>query len=78
MAKNTGATVILSIVVVGFIAICILMLFRVVQESATLNIIFGALAAKFADAINYFTGSTASSKAKDQVIADIANKDSAK
>lgn len=51
------------------------MILNTVPDSPTLNIMFGALAAKFGDAVNYFTGSTASSKAKDQTIANVATKD---
>ena len=75
MYKNVGASIVLGVVIVGFISICTLMVMKGVQESATLNIILGAFAAKFTDAVQYFTGSTASSKAKDQTIADVATKD---
>lgn len=78
MPKNAGANLVLGVVVAGFIGVCFVVVTRVVPDSAVANLVLGVLAAKFSDAVQYFTGSTASSKAKDQTIADVATKESQK
>lgn len=69
---HMGATVACCTVLVGFVIVCGLMVTRTVQDSPSLQILFGGLIAMGQQALSYFTGSTASSKAKDQTIAAVA------
>lgn len=72
MNKHSGAAWACCIVLIGFVIVCGLMVTRTVQDSPTLQILVGGLIAMGQQALSYFTGSTASSKAKDQTIASVA------
>jgi hypothetical protein len=68
--ENLGAVIICSVIVIGYILICGIMIFHPPTDNPSAQIMFGGLSSTFSLAINYFTGSTASSKAKDRVIAN--------
>lgn len=72
--KQLGATIYCTVVTVGFIGQCVMLYLREIPASQRdiALIVVGALIASFKDVGNYFTGSTASSTAKDQTIAQIA------
>lgn len=76
MMKEIGAAIYCIIVTLGFICQCVLLYLHeipVSQRDIAL-IVIGALIASFKDVGNYFTGSTAGSQRKDDVIAEIAKK----
>jgi hypothetical protein len=64
-----GAFVVCTMVTIGYLGLCILMIFHPPVDNPTVQIMFGGLSAAFALAMNYFTGSTASSKQKDRLLA---------
>jgi hypothetical protein len=66
---KVGAFVVCTLVTVGYLGLCILMIFHPPVDNPTVQIMFGGLSAAFALAMNYFTGSTASSKQKDRLLA---------
>jgi hypothetical protein len=72
MNKSSGAAIACCTVLVGFVIVCGLMVTRTVQDSPSLQILLGGLIAMGQQALSYFTGSTASSKAKDRTIASVA------
>lgn len=73
MPKQIGQNIVCTIVVIGFVVVLALFVLRPVtlseQVLTLLNIMVGTLAAKFGDVIQFFIGSSAGSKAKDDVIA---------
>lgn len=70
--KNPGATAACCIVLIGFVGVCALMIFKAVPDSPSLQLLVGTLGAMAVSALNFFVGSTQSSKAKDQTIASVA------
>ena len=75
---NDWGKVIVSIVVVaGFIGVTIMYLTQKISGAAVpeiLSILLGTLASNFTGVVNYWTGSSASSSAKDETIKDMAAK----
>jgi len=71
-----GPVVISCIVTVGFFGIMILMLFKPValdsRVASILNIMFGNLSAAFGAVVQFHIGSSAGSKAKDDILHSIA------
>lgn len=74
--RQFGATIYCTVVTVGFVGQCVMLYLREIPSSQRdiALILVGALIASFKDVGNYFTGSTASSRQKDDTIAEIAKK----
>lgn len=72
--KQLGAAIYCTVVTVGFVAQCLMLYLQEIPPSQRDFALFlmGALVASFKDVGNYFTGSTASSQAKDATIAQMA------
>lgn len=63
-----GAGVVSVMVVVGFLALTGALMFRQVPDSQVALVLFGTLSTAFGGVINYWLGSSAGSKAKDDTI----------
>lgn len=74
--KEFGAAIYCVIVTLAFFTVVILLYLKEIPPSQKdiALVILGALIASFKDVGNYFTGSTASSRQKDDTIAEIAKK----
>jgi hypothetical protein len=72
-----GALVVSCLVVLGFFGLLILLVWRPValddKIATIINVLTGTLAAKFGDVVAYHIGSSAGSKAKDDVLHAIAS-----
>jgi ABC-type multidrug transport system fused ATPase/permease subunit len=68
-----GAPVMSTIIVIGFFAVLLVMVFRPFNQDATLtiqllNIVIGALVASFTAVVNYWLGSSEGSRSKDETV----------
>jgi hypothetical protein len=68
-----GAPVMSTIIVVGFFAVLLVMVFKPFDQDATLtiqllNIVIGALVASFTAVVNYWLGSSEGSRSKDETV----------
>lgn len=72
--RTIGAIAYSVLVVVGFFGVCALLYLKEIPASQKdiALILFGGLMASFKDIGSYFTGSTASSQAKDATIAQLS------
>lgn len=72
---RAGPAIISAIVVAGFIALIVVLVLKPIamdeRVAQILNILVGTLAAKFGDVVQYHVGSSAGSKAKDDVLKGI-------
>ena len=67
-----GAPVVSVAVTLGFIAIVGVMTVHAIPDSAVVNVLVGTLATAFGAVVNYWLGSSAGSRAKDDHLADLA------
>lgn len=65
--------VISGLIIAGFLGVTGAMLFKAVPESAVAQILFGQLAGMTGAVVQYWLGSSQSSRAKDQVLASLAS-----
>ena len=70
--QSLGAVIISTVVVTGYLAICLLLLFKQVADSPLLEQTYGGLQTAFAGVVFYWVGSSSGSRAKDVAL---ANKD---
>lgn len=56
----------------GFIGIIFVMITHAVPDSGVVNVLVGTLATAFGAVVNYWLGSSAGSRAKDDHLADLA------
>jgi hypothetical protein len=69
-----GSVIVSCVVTIGFIGVLFLWLYRpiAVPNSEVLNVLVGTLAAGFGQVVNYWLGSSAGSKKKDETLAAVA------
>lgn len=72
-----GDVVISAIVVLSFCTVVLLSFFRAIPDTAPVNQLIGALTLAFGGVVQYWTGSSKSSRNKDATISQLAQ-DSAK
>ena len=73
MEPEKTRIVVCMIIVLGFFGvIAAYVLLPIKGDGTTMNLLVGALIGAFTGVVNYFTGSTSGSKAKDTTIAGIA------
>ncbi len=70
-AISWGAPVISVLIVLGFIALVIALVFKQVPDSQAVLILFGALSSAFGSVVTYWLGSSASSAHKDGILKQI-------
>jgi hypothetical protein len=63
-----GAGVVSVMIVIGFLALTAALMFRQVPDSQVALVLFGTLSTAFGAVVNYWLGSSAGSKAKDDTI----------
>lgn len=73
-SEHLGAIIMSVVVVVAFGAVMVIWVSRpgAPQESPVLNVLVGTLAAGFSTVLNYWLGSSSSSRSKDATIADLS------
>lgn len=73
----SGPAIVSAIVVAGFVTLIVLLVVSPIKleehVAQILNILTGTLAAKFGDVVQYHVGSSAGSKAKDDVLKGIVS-----
>ena len=75
--NDWGRVVVSTVVVIGFIGVTILYMYRKIETGAVpeiLSILLGALATNFTAVVGYWIGSSSGSSAKDEALADAAKK----
>lgn len=75
--NDWGRVVVSTVVVIGFIGVTLLYMTQKLSGAAVpeiLSILLGALATNFTAVVGYWIGSSSGSAAKDQALANVANK----
>lgn len=76
-ALSWAPVVVSSLVVIGFLALTIGLLFKAVPDSQVAMVLYGALSAGFTQVLNYWLGSSAGSKRSGDAVRAIAEQGSA-